>query len=111
MSEKTAHEIKEDELREKHGAIVAVVLGGELYAFRHLELDEYEDAQARLRKALASGKSSGPVNRETAQLTLVHPSLDKLQAAFARWPALAGKVSDALAELGGADIEITVKKG
>jgi hypothetical protein len=96
-----------EELEAKHGRGCHLTTeGGKLLFFRALTLDEYEDYQDRLGK----GKR-GPILREMAQVTCVNASPEELSTEFQKTPALAGRVSDALAELAGGDLEVTVKKG
>lgn len=97
---------KLDELEKAHGRIAHVLVDGTLYVFRSPTLDEFEDYQENLAK-----KRRGACHRELAQLLLVHPALESLQAAFARYPLLATRISDAVADMAGADLELTVKKG
>jgi hypothetical protein len=103
---KSANEIKFDELEATHGRCAQVEIAGRLYVFRAPTLDEWEDYQDSLGK-----KRRGVCFRELSQLTCVHPTLEELQALFASLPAIATRIADAVSDLAGADIELTVKKG
>lgn len=99
-----AHDAQLADLTAKHGSVAHVVCAGKLHAFRCPTLDEFEDYQENLSK-----KRRGVCFRELAQQTCV-TSLEELQAAFQKIPVLATRISDALTELAGGDIEVTVKK-
>lgn len=104
----TQNALKLEEIQQKHNARVAhVEVNGKLYVFRAPSLEEWEDHQERLMKA----PRRGPVLRELAQITLAHPTLEELQELFAIYPGIMARIGDAVAELAGADIELTVKKG
>ena len=53
----------------------------------------------------------GACFRELSQVTCVHPSVGELQELFDRLPGIGARIADAVADLAGADIELTVKKG
>ena len=96
------------ELEAKHGECARLDVNGKMFVFRALSLDEFEDYHARARKA----EVPGPINREFAQIALVHPAtLDDLRALFARKPATPSIISDKLVAMAGAEIEFTTKKG
>lgn len=89
-----------------------VEIGSESYAFNALELDDVEDCQARITKAASTTGLVGPETRAMAMRALDSGcSKESLKEALSKYPAAAARISDALARLGGADIEITVKKG
>lgn len=96
-----------EDLRVKHGGLLAhVVIDGKLYAFRAPELEEWEEYQEALSK-----KTRGVAFRELAQVTCVCPeNIDELKQLFARRPASPARIADAVADLAGADFELTVKK-
>lgn len=102
---KPAHADKIAELQAKHGRVAHVVVDGKLYVFRAPTLDEWEDHQERITKV-----RRGALLRELAQATCVHPDLDQLKALFAAYPGVSARIGDAVADLAGADIELTVKK-
>jgi hypothetical protein len=104
--EPTPNDQKFGELERQHGECARLDVGGKMYVFRSLKLDEFEDYQDRARKA----DRPGPVNREVTQLALVHPTLEELQTLFNSKPAVASVVSDQLVRMAGAGIEFTVKK-
>lgn len=93
---------------DEHGDCVALKVAGKPYVFRPLTLDEFESFQARGKKDNAD---LGALNREAAQTTLVHPSLEELQATFQSKPGLASLVGRALTDLTVSDIELAAKKG
>lgn len=95
------------DLEAKHGECARLEVGGKLYVFRALSLEEFEDYQARARKV----DVPGPMNREVAQIACVHPSLEELQALLRSKPAVSTLISDELVRMAGATIEFTVKKG
>jgi hypothetical protein len=94
------------ELQRQHGRIAHVEVDGKLYVFRCPTLDEWEDHQERVGKV-----RRGPLLRELAQSTCVHPDLEQLQGLFQAHPGVTARIGDVVAELAGADIEFTVKKG
>lgn len=101
-----ANATKLADLTSKHGRLAHVEVEGKLFAFRTPTLDEWEDYQDALQK-----KRRGVCFRELAQVTLVHPSIEDLQALFNTMPALPTSIADALADLAGLDVEVTAKKG
>lgn len=104
----SVHDAKFKELEAEHGECARLEVAGKMYVFRALSLEDFEDYQERCRKPDAR---ISVLNREIAQLALVHPTLDELRELFARKPVLPAKVSDELVRMAGADIEFTVKKG
>jgi hypothetical protein len=90
----------------EHGPIGHHVIDGRLIAFRRPTLEEWEDYQEALAK-----KRRGVAFRELALRTVLVPSQDDLPAIFERWPGIAARISDTLADLVGADQELTIKKG
>lgn len=102
----SSNETKLTELGSQHGRVAHVELDGKLYVFRAPTLDEWEDFQEALGK-----KRHGACFRELAQVTLVHPTLEDLQAMFQAHPGITARIGDAVGDLAGADIEVTVKKG
>jgi|SRR5690606_3562591 len=102
-----ANAAKLEELQRAHGNCAHVEVGGKLYVFRAPSLEEWEDYQEKL----AKGRVRGACFRELAQVTCVHPEVEDLQALFERIPAIATRIADAVSDLAGADIELTVKKG
>ena len=91
-----------------HGDCAPFKLGGKLYVFRPLELDEFEAFQARSGK---NGAEPGALNRECCQTALVHPSLEELQKAFEHQPGFATMAATAIMQLSIADVQVVVKKG
>jgi hypothetical protein len=96
------------ELEAQYGGRLAstVSADGKLLAFRCPTLDEWEDYQDALGK-----KRRGVCFRELAQVCVVYPTLEELQAVFEREPALATRISDGISSLAGLEAEVTVKKG
>lgn len=96
-------------LEQDHGPCASTQTpDGTFFAFRRPSLDEWEDFQEKLSK----GRPRGACFRELAQITCIYPEdMSALNAAFDRWPALPPRLSDALSDLAGAEIEVTVKKG
>lgn len=88
-------------------------VGGKLFIFRPLSLDEYEDFQARGLKA----QTPGPINRECCLKAVVYPEGDvgvaALKEAFERPGAtsFATLASTAIIQMSFADIEVVAKKG
>lgn len=103
---KSTNQQKLEELQAKHGRIAHVEVDGKLFAFRAPSLDEWEDYLESLTK-----KRRGVCHRELAQVVLAHPALEDLQALFQSQPGITARIGDAVAELAGNDIEVTVKKG
>lgn len=103
---KSANDIKLEEIEREHGRVASAVIQGQLYAFRAPTLEEWEEYQDGLGK-----RPRGACFRELSQITCVHPSLDELQQLFDRLPGIGARIADAVADLAGADIELTVKKG
>lgn len=99
------NDLKLAELSKTHGPLASVIVNGKLHAFRMPSLEEFEDYQEALKT-----KRRGVVFRELAQLSCV-TSLEELQEAFKAAPMLAVKIHDALVEMCGSEIEVTVKKG
>jgi hypothetical protein len=95
------------ELEQQHGECGRLDVNGKMFVFRALSLEEFEDYHARARAA----DVQGPINREFAQIALVHPTLEELQALLRSKPALSLRISDKLTAMAGAEIEFTVKKG
>lgn len=105
---KSTNQQKLEELQAANGRVAHVEVDGKLYVFRAPSLDEWEDFQENMG---GGKKRRGVCFRELAQQTLVHPTLDELQALFQAHPGLTARIGDAVGELAGADIEVTVKKG
>jgi len=95
------------ELEAKHGECARLDFEGKLYAWRALTQDEFEEYR---RRASKEGADIPVLNRELAQTSLVHPSLEEAQKFFQRKPIIPAKVSDKLAQMAGAEIEFTTKK-
>lgn len=93
-------------LENEHGRIASIEVDGVLHAFRAPTLEEWEDSQ----EGLSKGKRRGPAFRELAQVTCV-TDVDALKKAFSRRPALPALLADAITELAGGTLEVTVKKG
>jgi hypothetical protein len=92
-----------------HGDCAPFKVGGQLFVFRPLTQDEFEDFQARAGKKDAE---PGPLNRECCQTALVHPAtIDALQRVFQVKPGFAALASASIMQLSIADIEVVVKKG
>ena len=110
-NEKSAHALKVAELEKTYPRNANFVMDGKLFFFRPPELEEFEEAQAELSKG---EKLRGVCFREIAQRTLVYPEGDsgvaELAALFAKRPVIPARIFDALADIGGAEVEITVKK-
>lgn len=108
MATKKPYADKIAELEKTYPRNVHTVLDGKLFFFRPPTLDEFEEYQS----AVGSGsKPRGVCFRELAQLTLVFPeTVEELQAAFERYPIFSARISDAIAEVAGSEIELTVKK-
>lgn len=106
---KSAAQVKLDELAAQFGQVAhAVAPSGKLLVFRCPTLDEWEDHQENM----GSGKKRrGACFRELAQLVVVEPTLEELQQEFTRSPGLPVRIHDGIAELVGAEVEFTVKKG
>lgn len=94
-----------EQLQAKHDRLVSFEVDGVLHAFRAPTEDEYEGVQEALAK-----KKKTVACREFAQILCV-TDIGALKEAFKRYPALPLTLSDEFAELAGASIEITVKKG
>lgn len=92
----------------EHNDCAALTVGGKLFVFKPLSLDEFEDFQAR-----SAGKNAppGPLNRECCQTALVHPDLTALQEAFERAPGFATMAATAIMQMSISGVEIVVKKG
>jgi len=104
---KDPHAARIAELREKHGPIAHLTLpDGRLLAFRAPRLEEHEDWLDRIHR----GNQRGPIYREAANTTSITPSPEELAEVFERYPALPARISDALAELAGADLVLAIKK-
>lgn len=98
---------KLEEIKTQHEMCAHFEVGGQLFVFRAPELEEWEEYQEKLTKTTARG----PLYREISQLMLVYPTtLEPLQSLFKRSPAAATRIADAVTELAGADLELTVKK-
>jgi len=104
--EKNQPNSKLAELIREHGMCAHLEVGGQLFVFRAPTLEEWEDYQDKLVK-----RTRGVCFRELAQVTCVYPSVDELQKLFERVPAVATRIADAVSDLAGADLELTVKKG
>lgn len=93
----------------EHGPVAqGTTPSGTQLVFRAPTLDEWEDHQENL----ASGKKRRyACFREIAQLTVLLPNLEGLKGELERYPAMGLTIHNALAELVGADVEFTVKKG
>jgi hypothetical protein len=102
---------KEEELRKEHGDLVVATIVGKKFAFKTPTDTDYEDFQQSVIKLGNDKAKAGPVFREFCLKALVFPSADELEAAFRAKPASAPKICDSLADLAGASVEITVKKG
>jgi hypothetical protein len=92
-----------------HGDCAPFSVGGKLFVFRPLTLDEFEDFQARAGKKDAE---PGALNRECCLKALVHPTeVGELQRVFEAKPGFASLASTAIMQLSIADVEVVVKKG
>lgn len=91
----------------EHEEVAKVSLPEGTFVFRRPTLDEMEAHQARFKRGL------GPANRAFCADVLLDPKggRDQLDKVFQRLPVLAGGIADVLANLCGAEIEISVKKG
>lgn len=103
---RSASAIKLEELQREHGRVASAEIQGQLYVFRAPTLEEWEEYQDGLGK-----RPRGACFRELSQVTCVHPSVGELQELFDRLPGIGARIADAVADLAGADIELTVKKG
>jgi hypothetical protein len=102
MNEK--NKAKLAELRKAHGDIASVEVQGELYAFRTPSQDEFEAYQSRRQKGV---DDPGVCYRDLAQKCCVTDQ-GALQELFKRKPAINVNFANRLAEMAGADIELTV---
>lgn len=103
------------ELRKKHGALVECVtpkdprnpdVSNVQLAFRSPNQEEYEDWQEGMKK-----DRMGPTFRSLCLRTRVLPESEELLIkVFEHWPGLAARIQDKVTDLGGADIQVTVKK-
>ncbi|MFO7179580.1 MAG: hypothetical protein DIU78_012860 [Pseudomonadota bacterium] len=109
MSQETSVSARIAQLQAEHGSLAHFVVGGQLFAFRKPTLEEWEDFQ----DSVSTGrKKRGVAYRELAMRCLVEPGdLDALAALFERNPGFNARIGDALSDLAGADLEVTVKKG
>jgi hypothetical protein len=106
-NKKASNDAVLDDLRKKHGEVAHCEMpNGRLIAFRRPTLEEYEDYQEAL-----STKSRGVAFRQLAYCTRLLPDESELMTIFERWPGINARIGDTLAEMAGAGIEFTVKKG
>jgi len=112
-----SHEAVLEQLRQKHGYIAYCVtpadpskpaeVQNKLLAFRTPSQEEYEDWQEGMKKG-----RMGPVFRTLCLRTRVLPEQEEqLVKVFEAWPGLPARLADEITDLGGADIEVNVKKG
>lgn len=101
----------EAKLRQEHGELVVAKIAGVEFAFKTPTDTDYEEMQEGILKAGNDKKRIGPVFRQYCMSALVHPTTDELETALRKQPAAAARIADALSDLAGAEIEISVKKG
>lgn len=95
------------ELKAKHGPIAVVRSRGDTLVFKTPAPADWEHFQDRIH----AGKGSrSALFREIAIQSVVHPSVDELTRIFENRPALPANISNHLADLAGADLEVEVKK-
>jgi len=95
-------------LRAENGDLVVVKAKGQTLVFRTPSDTAWEEFQDKV----SSGKGGrGPALREVCLRSLLAPTRDEAAAVFVTQPALPAKIADKLADLAGAEAEITVKKG
>lgn len=105
---------QEAELRQKHGDLVIARVAGKEFAFATPTQTDYEQLVQSIAKVGSSDKVKlGPTFREFCLKSVVFPDDDavgQLEGAFQKQPAAATTIANALQDLAGADVEVSVKK-
>ncbi len=95
---------KIDELKAEHGQIAAVALSGSTYYFRKPSLPEYQ----RCMDGMARDKGAGvPSLRELLMSCSVGDDVD---AAISNLPAAITQIGNAILEMGGSEVQVTISK-
>lgn len=100
-----ANQAKLAELEQLNGPCAHIEKDGTLFVWRTPTCEEWDEAQAGVRNPKVR---NSPLYRQLAQKALVYPELPQLQALFAKRPAIAAVITDALSRLAGAYEEIAI---
>ncbi len=95
---------KTDELKAEHGDVAGVEIAGSMYYFRKPSLPEYQ----RCMDGLAKDKGAGvPSLRELLMTCSVGDDVD---GAIANLPAAITPIGNAILEMGGSEVQVTISK-
>jgi hypothetical protein len=94
-------------LKAEHGQVAYLELpGGRLIAFKKPTLEAWEDYQEARQK-----QTTGLAQRQLCLATRLLPQeAAELNEIFKEYPALNARISDAVIEMAGVDMNLTVKK-